>query len=257
MCGERTRAPHRSAASTCLPSGKGGSFSRANGSAMGNGMRAVSCASLAFMVTISCGGPGGGDRREPTTIPPPPPPDGTAAVTITAASRHQTLVGFGAAIAYYAGYLTGRNIPDDDIYKVLFGDLGLDIVRVGNWYQNQRSTGTTAATAFGDTAIAGVIQGATAALGHAPIVLMSSWSPPSYLKSNAATKGTQGTLSSLNGAFDYAGFADWWIRSLTAYAAQGVTPDYVSIQNEPDYFNAGWETCLFSPTAAGGNAVYG
>jgi glucuronoarabinoxylan endo-1,4-beta-xylanase len=177
-------------------------------------------------------------------------------VTISTATQHQTLVGFGAAIAYYAGYLTGRNIPDDDIYQVLFADLGLDVLRIGNWYQNQRSTGTTTDTAFGDAAIAGVIQGATTALGHAPIVLMASWSPPSYLKSNGATKGTQGTLSSQNGEFDYAGFADWWVRSLSAYAAQGVTPDYVSIQNEPDYFNAGWETCLLSPAAAGGNAVY-
>jgi len=210
-------------------------------------MRAVAVAFLGLAFAAACGGGGGGNRVDPPIAP---------SVTISTGTQHQTLVGFGAAIAYYAGYLTGRNIPDDDIYQVLFADLGLDILRIGNWYQNQRTAGTTTATAFGDTAIAGVIQGATAALGHPPIVLMASWSPPSYLKSNAVTKGTRGTLSSQNGDFDYAGFADWWTRSLAAYAAQGVTPDYVSIQNEPDYFNAGWETCLMAATAAGGNAIY-
>jgi glucuronoarabinoxylan endo-1,4-beta-xylanase len=86
---------------------------------------------------------------------------------------------------------------------------------------------------------------------------MSSWSPPAYLKSNATTKGTRGTLIQSAGAYQYASFGDWWVRSLAAYADAGVVPDYISIQNEPDFFNAGWETCQFDAVESATNAGYG
>jgi hypothetical protein len=65
-----------------------------------------------------------------------------------------------------------------------------------------------------------------------------------------------GTLVKSGSAFAYTQFADWWARSLAAYAGMGVVPDYISIQNEPDYYNVGWETCLFDATE-GTNAGYG
>jgi glucuronoarabinoxylan endo-1,4-beta-xylanase len=182
----------------------------------------------------------------------PLPSDQT--VTVALAERHQTLVGFGGAVAFYTNFLSGRN---DSIYTVLFYDLGLDILRIGNWYQNQTATGTSTTTAFGDSAVVSVLQKARSALGRAPKVLMSSWSPPAYLKSNSSTKGTRGTLVQSAGQFAYDQFADWWVRSLAAYAAQGVVPDYISIQNEPDFFNAGWETCLLDAAEGTANASYG
>jgi glucuronoarabinoxylan endo-1,4-beta-xylanase len=174
-------------------------------------------------------------------------------VTLDPTRRHQTLVGFGAAVAYYSNYLSVRR---DDIYRVLFKDLGLDLLRIGNWYQNQSSSGTTVSTAFTDDAIVTIVQQATATLGYPPKILMSSWSPPSYLKSNGTTQGSRGTLVGSAGVFQYEQFADWWVRSLEAYAARGVVPEYISLQNEPDYFDAGWETCQFDPTE-GTNAGYG
>ena len=155
-------------------------------------MRVVAVAFLGLAFAVGCGGRGGGDRVDPSVKPTPPPPDGTAAVTISTAAEHQTLVGFGAAIAYYAGYLTGRNIPDDDIYQVLFADLGLDVLRIGNWYQNQRSTGTTTDTAFGDTAIAGVIQDATTALGQSSAA-STSWaaSAQASIESRPVGRGSE------------------------------------------------------------------
>jgi glucuronoarabinoxylan endo-1,4-beta-xylanase len=168
---------------------------------------------------------------------------------------HQTLVGFGAATAYQAYLLSGRT---DDIYKVLFVDSGLDILRLGNWYQNQNST-STPTTAFGDVTEAQIVQKATVARGGTPPkILMSSWTPPAYLKSNGLTRppynsgsgatNVVGTLIQEGGAYAYSDFADWWVRSLQAYAAQGVVPDYISIQNEPDFFTPRWETCLWGPT---------
>jgi glucuronoarabinoxylan endo-1,4-beta-xylanase len=193
-------------------------------------------------------------------------PDGPViSVSIDPAVRHQTLVGFGAAAAYYTSYLSDRRMAGDDIYNVLFTDLGLDILRVANWYQTQVTSGATASTAFSDNAMATIVQKATAELGHAPALFMSSWSPPSYLKSTGVTKpaaacdaGTcQGTLvRDGNGAFEYGALADWWVASLAAYAAHGVVPDYISIQNEPDFFSNDWETCRYDATE-GANAAYG
>ena len=180
-------------------------------------------------------------------------PDPTnVSVAIDATLPHQTLAGFGAATAYQPYLLSGRN---DDIYKVLFADSGLDILRLGNWFQNQGAN-TTPATPFSDQAGLQIVQKATAARGGVPPkILMSSWTPPAYLKSNGVTKTgygntttPAGTLIQKDGAFAYADFADWWVRALQAYAAQGIVPDYVSLQNEPDFFINQWETCVFGTT---------
>ena len=73
---------------------------------------------------------------------------------------------------------------------------------------------------------------------------MSSWSAPGNLKPSGSLNGYDGhsksdkTLKKANGdaygAYAYTDFANWWKKSLEAYAAQGIVPDYVSLQNEPD-----------------------
>jgi glucuronoarabinoxylan endo-1,4-beta-xylanase len=192
------------------------------------------------LATCACGGL----AEEPAEV----------SVVIDTGMRYQTLVGFGAATAYHAYLLSGRT---DDIWQVLFVDSGLDILRLGNWYQNQSTTGTTPTTPFGDTASVQIVQKAAAARGGTPpTILMSAWTPPAYLKSNGMTRppygagdtATAGTLIQKGGAYAYADYADWWVRSLQAYAAQGVVPDYISIQNEPDFYTSHWETCIWGPT---------
>jgi glucuronoarabinoxylan endo-1,4-beta-xylanase len=166
-----------------------------------------------------------------------------ATVTINTASRFQTMEGFGGSLAFYANFVSDH--PNRaEIYDLIFRDLGLDILRVGNWYQ----------TSTVDAATVAVVAAATTSLGHAPRLLMSSWSPPASLKSNADTKNG-GTLSQQNGVYVYDAFAQWWLDALRAYAARGVRPDFISIQNEPD-FMASWETCLFGPTE-GVDAAHG
>jgi glucuronoarabinoxylan endo-1,4-beta-xylanase len=177
-----------------------------------------------------------------------------ATVTVDVTRPHQALVGFGAAVAFYNNFLSAQG---GDLYKVLFSDLGLDILRIANWYQNQTATGTTPTTPFTDRDTVTIVQKATTALGHPPQILMSAWSPPAYLKSNGTTKGTRGTLLQTAGVYQYGALADWWVRSLAAYAAEGVVPAYISIQNEPDFFNAGWETCQLDAAENATNAGYG
>lgn len=196
------------------------------------------CAVLSCAVLGACGGGG----QDPVHV----------SVDIDTSVTHQTLEGFGAATAYQSSLLAGRT---DDIFQVLFVDSGLDILRLGNWYQNKGTTDTT--TPFGDNDAVQIVQKATAARGGTPPkILMSSWTPPAYLKSNGVTRppfgsgsnAPAGTLIQNGGQYAYGDFGDWWARSLQAYAAEGVVPDWVSIQNEPDFFTSQWETCLFGPT---------
>ncbi len=150
-------------------------------------------------------------------------------------TTYQTLEGFGAAIAWYDTWLT--NHPNKtEIYKVLFADSGLDILRLRNQYQHSSDDSTADAEIFKTGK----------QLNPSLKLLLCSWSPPSALKKNGTMNG--GTLAKDSSGFVYSQFADYWYNSLNAYAAKGLVPDYISIQNEPDYENTGWETCIFRPT---------
>lgn len=189
--------------------------------------------------------------------PIPPPPAGPAvdatpfAVTATVDTgvRHQVMQGFGGAIAFYVNFVA-RHPRRDEIYQALFVDLGIQMLRIGNWYQNVNDSG---ASGLDDTVA--VVQGATAALGHPPLLEMSSWSPPAVLKSTGHVNDG-GTLAPMvPGGDRYADFGRWWAEALAQHAAQGVVPDYISIQNEPDFMDSRWQTCRLD-AREGDNAGY-
>jgi glucuronoarabinoxylan endo-1,4-beta-xylanase len=199
--------------------------------------------------------PGGGSASDPSdggtpTAPAPRPPAEPPStepivsgpvdvnVTVDVAQRFQTLVGFGASQVYYVDWVT-LHPNKDEIYEVLFGDLGLDVLRIGNWYQ---------ARDMQDPQIQNTIelvQRAQQSLGRPPAVLMTSWSPPAEMKSNGQLGGG-GTLVQRNGAYVYGEFGDWWREAIAAYGAAGVPVDYVGIQNEPD-FTADYDSGRLSP----------
>lgn len=166
----------------------------------------------------------------------------TATVTINTGTTYQTLDGFGAACAWYGEWLTG-NSSKSAIYDLLFKN-NLDFIRFRNTY-GSRGSGT-----FCPYEAELVTQGKSRNPNLK--VLLCSWSPPSDLK-NGTLNG--GTLAKVNGAFNYSGFGTYWHDSLVGYQGKGFTPDYISIQNEPDYTNSGWETCRLD-TAEGTNASY-
>lgn len=166
----------------------------------------------------------------------------TASVDVN--KTYQTLEGFGAAIAWYNDYLT-THPNKNDLYKVLFYDLGLDILRLRNQYRYSNNF------AYDDVEI--VKYGKI--LNPNLKVLLSSWSPPSDLKKNGVMNG--GTLIKEDGAFVYDKFADYWYNSLIAYREKGINPDYISIQNEPEYESADWETCIFRDTETSDYPSYG
>ena len=165
--------------------------------------------------------------------------------TIKAKEVHQTMIGFGASIAWADDQLTSHP-KSNEIYNYIFNDLGLDILRLRNIYRGNPSD-------FADN-IASVV---TAMHNLSPIptkILLSSWSPPTYLKSNNDVQNG-GTLIKQNGKYVYGAFAQYWVDAINAYRGNGIDPDYISIQNEPD-FSATWESCLFDANESSTNAGY-
>ena len=170
--------------------------------------------------------------------------------TYSFTTANQTIMGFGGAEAFYQNYLS--NHPNaSQIYTALFDPvqgLGLNFLRLQNNYFAV-GTGSTTASNF-DPDAARIVQGANTSAGAAgPVsVMLASWTPPAAIKSNNDT-GNGGTLKMVSGAYDYADFATYWHDSVVAYTALGVTPNYISIQNEPD-FTATYVSCRFNPTEA-------
>ena len=112
------------------------------------------------------------------------------------------------------------------------------MLRLGNWFRYQ-------GTSNFDPDAPEFVARANQILGRPVPVYMSSWAPPAFLKSNGQV-GNGGTLIFTNGGFAYTEFAQYWYDALVAYRANGVSPSWISIQNEPD-FEASYDSCVLRP----------
>lgn len=168
-------------------------------------------------------------------------------VQVDTSTQFQQLTGFGATVGYAEDEITAfddRATLDD----ALFARLGLDVLRFRNRYGEVPDAVLAQAT--------GIVTAATRSLGHPPLVLLGSWSPPAALKQNGASfcsgDPTKCTLTkTAAGEFNYAALATHFRQSLEAYARVGFVPDYLSIQNNPDWVPSGGavnEACRFLAT---------
>ena len=71
-------------------------------------------------------------------------------------------------------------------------------------------------------------------------LMASPWSPPAWMKTNNHL--LQG--GKLKPEF-YASYADYFIKYLEAYQAEGITIDLISVQNEPKAVQK-WESCIYT-----------
>ena len=171
----------------------------------------------------------------------------SAHVAINIESRYQSLAGLGSTLAYAEPDVI--QYPNaDELYAAMFENLGLDMLRLRNRYGYTGDDDLTSA--------ATIINAGTASLGYRPTVILASWSPPASLKANGATvcQGEQDncTMTRLpGGGFDYGAYAAYWLDSINAYTAIGAAPDYIAIQNNPDFIPTAadpGEGCKFLPT---------
>jgi O-glycosyl hydrolase len=170
---------------------------------------------------------------------------GLQSATIDSTQTYQTIEGLGGATAFYDGWLTAHPYKLE-IYTNAFAGLNLSMLRLGNWYSYQ-----TPMAGF-DGSASDIVANANRILGHPIQILMSSWSPPAFLKNNG--QYGNGSLLYTNGGFVYDGFAQYWYDSIQAYRSNGVSPTWIGIQNEPD-FSADYGSCLLAPTEQGTNVA--
>lgn len=207
----------------------------------------------AVLMASSCGGVDDGSARKDPVDLSSFEETSEAEVAIDVGQRHQTLEGFGAAVGWYGGFLAYH--PNrDEVNELLFADMGADIVRMRNTFGREEWE-------WEAPAMVAIADGAEQALGRPLKIQMSSWSPPAELKDNRAERcdnvcqfngedcvDAVCTLTKNDdGEFVYDEFAQYWRESLEAYAAVGIRPDWISIQNEPDFLPNGWEGCRFEP----------
>lgn len=173
-----------------------------------------------------------------------PVPD--SVVTVDLSQRFQELIGFGASLSYSENVIAARE-DREDLFDAMFTELGLDSLRLVNRFEAGREDNLDVTSE--------IIGAATSRLGFTPTLMMTSGSPPAELKANGAKlcngEEESCTLSQTDeGGFDYDGFAEFWRASLDAYATVGIEPDYVSIQNNPNWTppegNSG-DACRFLP----------
>jgi O-glycosyl hydrolase len=163
---------------------------------------------------------------------------------------YQQLEGFGGAICYDA-YTMANHPSREAVYDLLFKDLGLDLLRIKNEYQISSS----------DLIATGQIVTEARQPTRNPNLklFLVPWSPPAYLKNTGDLGTLNGTLAKdANGHYMYADYATWWLNSLTGsggWNSVGVYPDYISIQNEPDWGQQDQE-CRFDSTEDSSYAGY-
>lgn len=175
-----------------------------------------------------------------------PQRDAADVVTVDLSIRYQTLTGFGAGIAYIDAEVA-RHPARSALFNAMFADSGFKVVRLRNRYD---AAGTNELATSAE-----IVEQARQRLGRAPTLILTSSSPPAALKANGDTRCSEDpktcTLArAADGAFDYQGFATHWRASLDAYAAAKIRPDYISIQNDPNWQpppGSGVDGCRFLP----------
>ncbi|MBN1601094.1 MAG: T9SS type A sorting domain-containing protein [Chitinispirillaceae bacterium] len=168
-------------------------------------------------------------------------------VTINPASMAQTIEGFGGGFMFNVWPYGREN--KDELYDSIFNKAGCNIVRICNSYDPQNDTEVTEVP---------MMKEVKERYPQVKIV-MASWSPPAYLKHMDTiagdVNGVKISLKKENGQFMYAQYADYWHKSLVHFKDSGLTPDWVSIQNEPDW-PAEWEGCHMLPAESGNSCSY-
>lgn len=167
-------------------------------------------------------------------------------------ARYQTIEGFGASMTDSSAYLMNQKIPPAQlpgVMRSLFDHaqgIGVSFLR------NPMGASDLSRTAYSyDDLPAGVTDPdmASFSIAHDKVDILpllkqakainpqitmmgSPWSPPGWMKSSGSMIG--GSL--LPSA--YPSFANYFVKYLQAYAAEGVPVDYISLQNEPLYVPA-------------------
>ncbi len=182
-------------------------------------------------------------------------------VTLDPSIRHQIMDGIGGALTWNANRII--DLPTqkrNEVENMLFDDLGLDIIRLKNWYfpanypTNKSPSNMEPSWMSGNHKDNKAFYDMAKKNGRNISVLLSSWTPPPNLKTNNSlyNGGTLKRINGTSGRYMYTELGQYWMDLLdnTTWV-----PDYLSFQNEPGWV-AAHETAVFAPTETTTSAGY-
>jgi glucosylceramidase len=162
---------------------------------------------------------------------------------------YQTIEGFGASFTDSAAYLLNEKVPTNKIGAVMTNlfsrssGIGLsfirnpmgasDITRYDYSYDDLASGATdpnlTSFSIAHDLVDIVPLVKSAKQINPQLKIMANPWSPPGWMKTSGAMIG--GSLL----AADYSVYANYLVKAVQAYQAQGIPIDYISMQNEPLY----------------------
>lgn len=170
-------------------------------------------------------------------------------IDVDESTRYQAMLGFGAAVTDAAAYLIQEKMTAEQreaLLQDLFGrssGIGLSFTRVpmgaSDFSQRQYSYDDMPAGQSDSTLVHFSIDPDRAdklpvlkralAINPQLTVMATPWSPPGWMKTTGSL--IQGTLLSQW----YDSFAQYFVKFIRAYAAEGVLVAAITVQNEPNY----------------------
>src|SRR6185437_13923102 len=177
---------------------------------------------------------------------------------------YQTVEGFGASFTDSAAYLLKEKVPAAQLTTVMnnlfnrTSGIGLSFMRNpmgasditrSDYSYDDMPAGSTDATlakfsiAHDMTDIIPLVKQAKQ-INPRLKIMANPWSPPGWMKTSNSMIG--GYLQSKY----YSAYANYFVKYIKAYAAQGITIDYISMQNEPLYVPGNYPGMCLPATVA-------
>lgn len=186
--------------------------------------------------------------------------DARAAVTVSVnpSTTYQTIEGFGAH-GPKSAWWSGGPFYDDQFLSLIVDDLGLTISR-NEFYPDFEPTNENSdvnalemarfnySGAFGSNqkAFVNALKAKAVASGEPLRFIATYWSPPSWMKMNNNTTGTDATVNRLRSTAREE-LGEFGVATVRAYKEQcGVDLYALSMQNEPA-FPEPYNSCVYSP----------
>jgi glucosylceramidase len=191
---------------------------------------------------------------------------GTRTITIDDARTYQRISGFGASFTDSSAWLIYTKLTEaqrNSIMEQMFSrtngiglnwirqpmgasDLALDFYSYDDMPAGQSDP--TLANFSIDHDRAYIIPVLKQAMSYNPsIVFMANpWSPPAWMKTNNSLLGVSNGTSGHLKQDAYGPLANYFVKYIQAYAAEGIWTHYISLQNEPLYAPPGYTGMLMS-----------
>ncbi|MEP6732076.1 MAG: glycoside hydrolase family 30 beta sandwich domain-containing protein [bacterium] len=184
-------------------------------------------------------------------------------ITVTASTTYQHMIGLGAAFSDASVYLIQHTLTPEQrtsLLENLFGrttGIGLSFMRVtmgssdfslhhysyDDVASGQRDSGLTHFSIDADRADKLPVITRALAINPQITIVASPWSPPAWMKTSRSL--ITGTLEP--SAYD--AFANYFVRFVQAYRAEGVPITAVTLQNEPAFEPADYPGMRLDPLA--------